>query len=310
MPIGNKKGLGRGITSLINDYDNTAYEAEKLAEAGAKVQEIDVSRIKPNPSQPRKYFDPDALAELAGSIEVQGIIQPLIVEEIAEHSYVIVAGERRFRAAKMAGLTTVPCLVRNFTALQRVEVALIENIQRENLNPVEEAKAYQYLITTQGIKQEELAVRLGKSRPAVTNSLRLLNLPPTMLDALQDGKISSGHARALLSVESPVDREVLFEKILKQQLSVRQAEETASALNRGIRAVNPNKADSDKQEKKISPEIGMVEERFLSVTGCRVKVKGRLNRGKIQIPYNSSDELERIFRLVSKGESLFGGDEE
>ena len=150
MPIGNKKGLGRGITSLINDYDNTAYEAEKLAEAGAKVQEIDISRIKPNPNQPRKYFDPDALAELAGSIEVQGIIQPLIVEEIAERSYVIVAGERRYRAAKMAGLTTVPCLVRSFTALQRVEVALIENIQRENLNPVEEAKAYQYLITTQG----------------------------------------------------------------------------------------------------------------------------------------------------------------
>lgn len=310
MPIGNKKGLGRGITSLINDYDNTAYEAEKLAESGVKVQEIDISRIKPNPSQPRKYFNPDALAELAGSIEVQGIIQPLIVEEIAEHSYVIVAGERRYRAAKMAGLTTVPCLVRNFTALQRVEVALIENIQRENLNPVEEARAYQYLITTQGIKQEELAVRLGKSRPAVTNSLRLLNLPPTMLDSLQDGDITSGHARALLSVESPVDREVLFEKIIKQQLSVRQAEEMAAALNRGIRAVNPNKGEAEKPEKKVSPEIGMVEERFLSATGCRVKVKGKLNKGKIQIPYNSSDELERIFRLVSKGESLFGGDEE
>ncbi len=310
MPIGNKKGLGRGITSLINDYDNTAYEAEKLAEAGAKVQEIDISRIKPNPSQPRKYFDPDALAELAGSIEVQGIIQPLIVEEIAEHSYVIVAGERRYRAAKMAGLTTVPCLVRTFTALQRVEVALIENIQRENLNPVEEAKAYQYLITTQGIKQEELAVRIGKSRPAVTNSLRLLNLPPTMLDALADGTISAGHARALLGVESPVDREVLFEKIVKQQLSVRQAEEMAAALNRGIRAVNPNRGDGEKEEKKVSPEIGMVEERFLSATGCRVTVKGKLNKGKIQIPYNSSDELERIFRLVSKGESLFGGDEE
>ena len=310
MPIGNKKGLGRGITSLINDYDNTAYEAEKLAESGVKVQEIDISRIKPNPSQPRKYFDPDALAELAGSIEVQGIIQPLIVEEIAEHSYVIVAGERRYRAAKMAGLTTVPCLVRNFTALQRVEVALIENIQRENLNPVEEARAYQYLITTQGIKQEELAVRLGKSRPAVTNSLRLLNLPPTMLDALQDGTITSGHARALLSVESPVDREVLFDRILKQQLSVRQSEELAAAMNRGIRAVNPNRGEAEKEEKKVSPEISMVEERFLSATGCRVKVKGKLNKGKIQIPYNSSDELERIFRLVSKGGSLFGGDEE
>ena len=308
MPIG-KKGLGRGINSLINEYDTTVYEAEKLVETGVKVQEIEISRIKPNPNQPRKIFDPDALSELAGSIQVHGIIQPLIVEEIAEKSYVIVAGERRYRAAKLAGLETVPCLVRTFTAMQRIEVALIENIQRESLNPVEEARAYQYLITAQGIRQEELAVRLGKSRPAVTNSLRLLNLPPNMLDAVESGKITPGHARALLSVVSPADREVLFAKILKNTLSVRQAEDLAASLNRGIRAVNPNTKELKTDERK-SREITIIEERFLSASGCRVALKGKLTKGRIQIPFDSSDELDRIYRIFSKGEPLFEEDDE
>ena len=308
MPIG-KKGLGRGISSLINDYDNSTFEAQKLTETGVKVREIDVSRIKPNPEQPRKNFDTDSLSELAASIQSQGILQPLIVEEIAEQMYVIVAGERRFRAAKLAGLSTVPCLVRNFTALQRIEVALIENIQREGLNPVEEARAYQYLLSTQGIKQDELAIRIGKSRPSVTNTLRLLNLPPAMLSALEESNISSGHARALLSVENPADREVLFQRILKNKLSVRQAEELASALNRGIRAVK-NSAATEKEQGKKSREVVMIEERFLSASGCRVILKGKLTRGRIQIPFESSDELDRIFRFFSGGEALFEMEEE
>jgi len=308
VPIG-KKGLGRGISSLINDYDNSTFEAQKLTETGVKVREIDVSRIKPNPEQPRKNFDTDSLSELAASIQSQGILQPLIVEEIAEQMYVIVAGERRFRAAKLAGLSTVPCLVRNFTALQRIEVALIENIQREGLNPVEEARAYQYLLSTQGIKQDELAIRIGKSRPSVTNTLRLLNLPPAMLSALEESNISSGHARALLSVENPADREVLFQRILKNKLSVRQAEELASALNRGIRAVK-NSAATEKEQGKKSREVVMIEERFLSASGCRVILKGKLTRGRIQIPFESSDELDRIFRFFSGGEALFEMEEE
>lgn len=308
MPIG-KKGLGRGISSLISEYDTSAYEAEKLAQSGVQVQEIEISRIRTNPNQPRKTFDPDALAELAGSIQVHGIIQPLIVEEIADKAYVVVAGERRLRAAKIAGLKTVPCLVRTFSAMQRIEVALIENIQRESLNPVEEARAFQYLITTQEIKQDELAVRLGKSRPAITNSLRLLNLPPNMLDSLEKGEITPGHARALLSVVSPADKEVLFARIVKNRLSVRQAEELAAALNRGIRAVNPNVRDAEKVETKRR-EFSILEEKFLSVSGCRVQVKGKLTKGKIQIPFDSTDELDRIYRFFSKGEPLFDSEEE
>ena len=156
MPI-KKHGLGRGINSLIDEY--STYEAKKLEETGSKVVDLDISLIKPNPNQPRKTFDPDALMELRDSILSQGIIQPLLVEEIADNVFVIVAGERRYRAAKLAGLKTVPCIIRSFSDLQRMEVSLIENIQRENLNPVEEARAFSYLLTQSGIKQEELAKR-------------------------------------------------------------------------------------------------------------------------------------------------------
>ena len=161
MPINKKHGLGKGIDALINDY--SAYEAKKLEETGAKILEIDISKIKTNPNQPRKNFDPDALMELRDSIVSQGVLQPILVEEIADGVYVIVAGERRYRAAKMANLKTVPCIVRNFSDLERMEVSLIENIQRESLNPVEEARAYSYLLSQAGIKQEELAKRLVKA---------------------------------------------------------------------------------------------------------------------------------------------------
>ncbi|MBO6049520.1 MAG: ParB/RepB/Spo0J family partition protein, partial [Spirochaetales bacterium] len=209
MPI-KKHGLGRGINSLIDEY--STYEAKKLEETGSKVVDLDISLIKPNPNQPRKNFDPNALMELKDSILSQGIIQPLLVEEIADNVFVIVAGERRYRAAKLAGLKTVPCLVRSFSDLQRMEVSLIENIQRENLNPVEEARAFSYLLVQSGIKQEELAQKVGKSRPAISNSLSILNLPERMLDALEKGLFTSGHARALLSVENPADQEILFNR--------------------------------------------------------------------------------------------------
>ena len=308
MPINKKHGLGKGIDALINDY---SYEVKKLEESGAKVLNIDISNIKPNPNQPRKNFDPDALLELRDSIISQGVLQPILVEEIADNVYVIVAGERRYRAAKLAGLTTVPCIVRSFTDLQRMEVSLIENIQRESLNPVEEARAYAYLLTQSGIKQEELAKKVGKSRPAIANSIRILNLPDKMLDALEKGYFSSGHARALLSVENPADQEILFTKIIDEDLSVRQAEALAADLNSGKRAVNKLPLDGkDEKQNAKAPEILYLEEKFLSATGCRVEIKGKykngvIKKGKILIPFTSDEELERIYQIVVPGGELY-----
>lgn len=307
MPI-KKHGLGKGINSLIDEY--STYETKKLEESGSKILEIDINQIKTNPNQPRKNFDPDALMELRDSIINQGILQPILVEEIADSTYVIVAGERRYRAAKMAGLKTVPAIVRSFSDLQRMEVSLIENIQREALNPVEEARAYSYLLTQAGIKQEELAQKVGKSRPTITNSLRILNLPDKMLDALEKGYFTPGHARAILSVENPADQEILFHKIIDEDLSVRQAEALASDLNSGKRAVNklPLNAKDDNAGK--SPEVLYLEEKFLSATGCRVEIKGKykngaIKKGKIVIPFTSEDELERIYQIVSPGDELY-----
>lgn len=309
MPISKKHGLGRGINSLIDEY--STYEVKKLEETGSKIMEIDVSSIKPNPNQPRKTFDPDALMDLSSSIKAQGVLQPILVEEIADNVYVIVAGERRYRAAKLAGLRKIPCIVRSFSDLQRMEISLIENIQRENLNPVEEARAFSYLLTQAGIKQEELAQRVGKGRSTITNSLRLLNLPEKMLEGLEKGYITSGHARALLSVENPADQEVLFSRIISEDLSVRQAEALATELNNGKRAVNtlPLKEEKPSASAK-SPEILSIEEKFLSATGCRVEIKGKykngvIKKGKILIPFTSEEELERIYQMLAPGSDLY-----
>lgn len=306
MPI-KKHGLGRGISSLIDEY---SYETKKLEETGAKVQEIELDKIKPNPNQPRKKFDPESLMELRDSILEQGLIQPILVEEIADNHYIIIAGERRYRASKMAGLKSIPAIVRSFTDLQRMEVSLIENIQREDLNPVEEAKAFSYLLTQSGISQEELAKKVGKGRSTITNSIRLLNLSQKMLDSLENGEFSSGHARALLSVENPADRDILYSKIINENLSVRQAEEFAANLNKGLRAVVRTTEGKSPQISSKTPEILQMEEKFLSATGCRVEIKGKykngvMKKGKIVIPFTSEEELERIYQIISPGGDLY-----
>jgi len=309
VPINKKHGLGRGINSLIDEY--STYEVKKLEETGSKIKEIDISSIMPNPNQPRKTFDPDAMMDLCNSIKLQGVLQPILVEEIADNVYVIVAGERRFRAAKMAGLTKIPCIIRTFSDIQRMEISLIENIQREDLNPVEEARAFSYLLTQAGIKQEELAQRVGKGRSTITNSLRLLNLPEVMLDGLERGHITPGHARALLSVENPADQEILYAKIIDEELSVRQAEALAADLNNGTRAVKkvPQKDDKAAISTK-APEILSMEEKFLSATGYRVEIKGKyknggIRKGKILIPFKSEEELEAIYQLLAPGSDLY-----
>ena len=316
----NKKhhGLGKGISSLMDDYSfdavfESALGVVPVKDAAAEktseviVQEVELSHIRPNPRQPRKTFEEEPLRELAESIKNQGVLQPILVEKIAEGEYSIIAGERRYRASKMAGLEKVPVIVKDFTDLQRLEVSLIENIQRENLNPIEEAKAYSYLLQEAGIKQDELAQRVGKNRSTISNSIRLLQLPESMQDALLKGKFTAGHARAILSVVNPADQEILYRRMMEQDLSVRAAEQLASDLNRGKRAALPKKKGSGVNEvvPMKSADMLALEEKFLEACGTRVEIKGNMDRGRIEITYHSLDDLQRLYQLLAPGHDLY-----
>ncbi|MDD4083351.1 MAG: ParB/RepB/Spo0J family partition protein [Sphaerochaetaceae bacterium] len=308
MSANKKHGLGKGMESLLPDFDieiNTP--TERKAKDTIEVEQLPISFIEPNLNQPRKDFDIESIKELSESIKNQGILQPLLVEKITDKKYVIIAGERRFRAAKMAGLQKIPVLVRTFSNTQRMEVSLIENIQRENLNPYEEALAYNYLLKEVSITQEELSKRLGKSRSTIANSVRLLQLPKQMLSSLKEGKLTSGHARALLSVINPADQQVLFDRILENNLSVRQTEKMAADLNQGKRIVTQHDGEFLKEKKKKYKELEIldIEEKFLLVVGTKVEIKGNLEKGKIEIPYTDQEELERIYQLLKPGSQLF-----
>ncbi|AEV29720.1 ParB-like partition protein [Sphaerochaeta pleomorpha str. Grapes] len=314
--LNKKHGLGKGIGSLMTDYtfDSVLENAlgvfpEKSNETSDPkdkiFQEIPLAQIRPNPRQPRKDFNDSSLKELSESIKSQGVLQPILVEEISPGEYSIVAGERRYRASKLAGLEKVPVLVKTFSDMQRLEVSLIENIQRENLNPVEEAKAYAYLIQEAGITQDELAKRLGKNRSTISNSIRLLQLSSPMQNDLLTGKFSAGQARALLSVVNPADREILYRTVLEKDLSVRATEQLATQFNKGKRVAFQNKKKRLKKSLEKSREIVTVEDKFLHAFGSQVEVKGSLEKGKIEIPYTSSEELERLYQLLAPGQDLF-----
>ncbi len=275
------------------------------AEKEQRVLEVPVEQIRANPNQPRKDFNQEALKELSQSIQREGVLQPILVEEIAPGLYSIVAGERRFRAAKIAGLERMPVLVKDFTQMQRLEVSLIENIQRESLNPIEEAKAYAYLIQEAGITQEELAKRLGKNRSTISNSIRLLQLSSSMQQDLLNGKFSAGQARAILSVVNPADREILYRTVLEKDLSVRATEQLASQFNMGKRAAYQSKKKRAKKSLAKAPEIIAIEDKFLHAVGSQVEIKGSLEKGKIEIPFTSSEELERLYQLLMPNQGLF-----
>ena len=304
-------GLGKGMGSLWGNFDFditpdvVSSPKEKITvqvseeDIKDRVLYVSVDKITPNVNQPRKSFDDDSLAELSASIKNQGVLQPLLVEKITDDSYAIVAGERRFRAAKIAGLSEVPVIVKSFNEVQRIEVALIENIQRENLNAIDEAAAYQYLIQKSGLTQEEVAEKVGKKRSTVTNSLRLLQLPDQMKDDIVSGVLTAGHARAILSLVNPNDRMLLRDKIIEKELSVREAEEEAQALNEG------KKVKVKRAPKARDPYIQGVEDKLLEAFGTKVEVKGNLKKGKLVIPYASQSDLERLYRLLGKSEDLF-----
>jgi ParB family transcriptional regulator, chromosome partitioning protein len=295
-------GLGKGLGALIPDSELAAVVDRNISgEAGARPSEgmrtLPLGLLRPNPDQPRRSFSEASLAELASSLKTHGLIQPILVEEASEGSYLIVAGERRFRAAAMAGLSEVPVIIRSFTPEKRLEIALIENVQREDLNPVEEAEAYRALMSMGGRSQEEVADIVGKSRSAVANSLRLLKLPESVLASLREGDLSAGHAKALLSVIDPGRRDILFARIIAEGISVREAETAAQELN-SPRILSPK--TPARPEKPKEPAIRDVEERLIEALGTKVSVKGDGRKGTIAIEYYSLEDLERILDVLAR----------
>ncbi len=275
-----KIGLGKGLEALI------PVEGEREA---AGVLEVELTAIRPNPHQPRSAIRDQDLVELAASIQAHGVIQPLIVAREGD-GYRLIAGERRWRAARLAGLPTVPVIVKDVAPHEMLELALVENLQREDLNPLEEAAAYQQLIEGFGLTHEEVARRVGKSRVAITNTLRLLKAAEPVKEALLNGKISQGHARALLSLESPELQAAALRTVLRRQLSVRQTEELVQRLlsGRQARPAAPEPA----------PEVRAVEDRLREALGTRVRLAPGKKGGRLIIYYYSEEELESIYERI------------
>jgi ParB family chromosome partitioning protein len=289
---GIKFGLGGGIEALLpigidEDVDRVAGRTGDVM--------LSLDKISANPGQPRKNFDEDALAELAESIKQHGVIQPVLVEAGPGDSYTIITGERRTRAARMAGLSEIPVIVREFSDEQRIAVALVENIQRADLNPIEEATAYKQLMEAANISQDQAAARVGKKRSTLANAMRLLKLPSAMQDALRTGAISAGHARALLSVDSEAERQRLFSRILDEALSVREAEKQAAQAGRQADSTEPQR---QAPPKKPDPELAAITQKFIETLGSKVTIDGSTNKGCIRIEYFNEDDLKRIYDTI------------
>lgn len=288
-----KSGLGKGLDAILNDkYDSQALDTAEYSDS-SKIVELKIIDVEPNKEQPRKEFDKEKLEELANSISEHGVIQPIIVVKKGK-TYQIVAGERRWRASKQAGLKKIPALIRDYDELKVMEVALIENLQREDLNPVEEALGYKSLMDSFALTQDKISERVGKSRSAVANSLRLLNLPEEVLKLLEAGKISTGHAKVILSVSSEKEQLQIAEIIVEKKLSVRETE-----------ALIKNKSKIKRNVSKSSEEFKMavknMENNFSKYFGTKVKIKETNGKGKIEISYYSRDEFERIAEMLKNG---------
>jgi ParB family chromosome partitioning protein len=299
--VSKKKALGQGLDALLGgEFSLTIPEAKIEHNSGVRTLPLD--KISPNPDQPREHFDPDALAELAESIRQQGVIQPILVESRSDGSYMIVAGERRWRASKIAELNEVPVIIRDFTPEQKLEIALVENVQREDLTPMEEARAYRHIMDALNLSQQDVADKVGKKRSTVANSLRLLKLPKNMRNAVEAGQLSAGHARALLAVTNPADQELLFSKIVRQSLSVRDAEATATEMNRGHKGSENPKPPKGHPVQDRDPEIGNLEQRFIEALGTKVTMKGSMAKGKLEISWYNREDLDRIYELLISGD--------
>ena len=283
-----KTGLGKGLDLLIPK----TVEDEAVQVSG-KQMTLKLSQVEPNRNQPRKQFEPEALEELAESIKQYGIIQPIVVTKKDDY-YEIIAGERRWRAAKKAGLKEVPVVIKEYTDKEIAEISLIENIQREDLNPIEEAKAYKLLIDEYKLTQDELSQRISKSRTAVTNTMRLLKLHENIQEMLIDGTLSAGHARALLGLENTEDQLKLAEKVVAENLSVRQTED----LVKSFAAKKPEK----KKAKVIDGAYKAIGTKLTEALGTKVVIKQQSEgKGKIEISYFSDDQLDQLYKIINKG---------
>ncbi|MEC1392525.1 ParB/RepB/Spo0J family partition protein [Bacillus velezensis] len=281
-----KGGLGKGINALFNQVD--------LSEE--TVEEIKISDLRPNPYQPRKQFDDESLAELKESIIQHGILQPIIVRKSLK-GYDIVAGERRYRAAKLAGKETVPAIVRDLSESLMREIALLENLQREDLSPLEEALAYDSLLKHLDLTQEQLAKRLGKSRPHIANHLRLLTLPESIQNLIEEGTLSMGHGRTLLGLKNKNKLEPLVKKVVEEQLNVRQLEQL-------IQQLNSNVPRETKKKEPVQDVVLKERESYLqNYFGTTVNIKRQKKKGKIEIEFFSNEDLERILELLSEREA-------
>ncbi len=278
-----RKGLGKGLDALISSTN-------ALEEAKNSILEVKINDVEPNSEQPRKVFDQERLEALAESIKEHGVVQPIIVRSNGAR-YIIIAGERRWRASKLAGLKTIPVIVKDISSREVMEIALIENLQREDLNPIEEAEAYQKLIEEYGLTQEEVSKVVGKSRAAIANSVRLLNLSGEIKEMLSDGRITSGHARTLITVGDPKRQNELAKQIVDNNLNVREIEKLAAKeeKNRGVK---------QKPALKAQAEISDLEEKLRTLYGTKIDLIRGKQKGKIIIEYYSNDEFDRIIEIL------------
>lgn len=301
-----KKALGRGLSALLKDNDNddrldtdipiSTHIPAAPSSPSEGINEIRVEEIEVNPYQPRTHFDQEALHELSESIKVHGIIQPITVRKLSNNQYQLISGERRFQASKLAGLKTIPGYIRSADDQQMLEMALIENIQRENLNAIEIALSYQRLISECNLKQEELGERVGKNRATVTNYLRLLKLPPDIQIAVRDNRLSMGHARAIINVDTPDQQLYIFKKTLAEDLSVRKVEELVRES--GNKKSENNNGNSSNPSSPASKEITQLQSNLSSHFGTRVVVKSDGKKGEIKIPFLSVEDLNRILDIL------------
>ena len=304
-----KNALGKGLSALLPGDDEETppvkiqakFDTNGKKDTGGGEIPVSLEKLSPNPGQPRRRFDKAELEELAASIKNHGIIQPIIAEKDKNGNYVIIAGERRYRAAVLAGLQEAPVILRSYSAQKRLEVALVENLHRSDLNPMEEAAAYKQLMDSAGLSQEEAAERVGKNRSTVANALRLLKLPSKMKEALEEGALSAGHARAVLSLSRGTDQEKLFSRIMGRELSVRAAEKMARDLGMD-KAEKYGAGSSGKKTaaSKKDSELKSMEEKFIRTLGTKVTINGSLKRGRIEIEYYSMDDLDRLYGLLGK----------
>lgn len=284
-------GLGKGLDALFSDKSVIESIKEEKNE-GEKIEKIKIIDIEPNRNQPRRNFDMEAIEELAESIKIYGVIQPIIVTK-KDGYYEIVAGERRWRASKKAGLTDIPCIIRNDDERKTKEIALIENIQREDLNPIEKAKGFKQLIDEYGLKQQELADIMGMNRSTVTNCLRILNLDERVINLALEGKLTEGHCRSLLGYEDP-------EMQYKMALKIIETGQTVRDIERNLKNTKNVKKNSKEDRKKYEAIYRDIEDRFQGFFGTKVKLDAGVKSGKIIIKYSSNEDLERILDLINK----------